>query len=61
MLINQRGLIRVEHNRHGSRAMLWLEPEIERLLVMLGIFLLILIRVSYMLEWEIMTGRVIFA
>lgn len=28
---------------------------------MLGIFLLILIRVSYMLEWEIMTGRVIFA
>lgn len=31
------------------------------IILMLGIFLLILIRVSYMLEWEIMTGRVIFA
>ncbi len=31
------------------------------IILMLGIFLLILIRVSYMLEWKIMTGRVIFA
>lgn len=31
-VINQRGLIRVEHNKHGSRAMLWLGPEMERFL-----------------------------
>ncbi len=36
-LVNQRGLIRVEHNKHGSRAMLWLEPEIERLLGFRGV------------------------
>lgn len=27
---NARGLIRVEHGKHGSRAMLWLGPELER-------------------------------
>ncbi len=31
-LVNQRGLIRIEHGKHGSRAMLWLEPEIEKVL-----------------------------
>ncbi len=31
-LVNQRGLIRIEHGKHGSRGMLWLEPEIERVL-----------------------------
>ncbi len=31
-LVNQTGLIRIEHGKHGSRAMLWLEPEIERVL-----------------------------
>ncbi|XP_058619999.1 uncharacterized protein LOC131532399 [Onychostoma macrolepis] len=31
-IINQRGLIRVEHHKHGSRAFLWLQPEIERFL-----------------------------
>ncbi len=36
-LVNQRGLIRVEHSKHGSRAMLWLEPEIERVLGFRGV------------------------
>lgn len=27
---NARGLIRVEHRKHGSRAMLWVGPELER-------------------------------
>lgn len=31
-IINQRGLIRVEHGKHGSRAFLWLEPEMKRFL-----------------------------
>ncbi len=31
-LINQRGLIRVEHGKHGSRAWLWTQPETERVL-----------------------------
>lgn len=29
-VIIRRGLIRIEHNRHESRVMLWLEPEMER-------------------------------
>ncbi len=31
-LINKRGLIRVEHGKHGSRAWLWTQPEMERVL-----------------------------
>lgn len=31
-IINQKGLIRVEHGKHGSRAFLWLEPEMKRYL-----------------------------
>lgn len=30
-IINRRGLIRVEHSKHGSRAFLWLDTEMERL------------------------------
>lgn len=33
---NRRGLIRVEHGKHGSRAMLWLEPELERVMGLTG-------------------------
>ncbi|KAK9972673.1 hypothetical protein ABG768_025962 [Culter alburnus] len=35
-LINQRGLIKVEHGKYGSRAMMWLEPELGRVMGLTG-------------------------